>query len=254
VIHGGPGAAGSMEPVARRLGQSRGVLEPLQTATTLDGQIEELRLILEQHADWPVILVGHSWGAWLSWIVAARYTQLLRKLVLVASGPFEGEYAAAIADNRLRRLSLAEQREYLDLCEKLKTPAPENENGPRWSRLGELTHKADSYDLIIQPCEPTLLDLTTSPADIYQGVWPAANNLRSSGELLKLAVNISCPVLAIHGDCDPHPAEGVREPLSAHVAHFRMIVLANCGHYPWHERHARDRFFQILENEHADAL
>ena len=63
VIHGGPGAAGSVAPIARTLGQTRGVLEPLQTAKTLEGQIEELRLVVEQNATRPVIFIGHSWGA-----------------------------------------------------------------------------------------------------------------------------------------------------------------------------------------------
>jgi hypothetical protein len=40
VIHGGPGAPGQMAPVARELSRDYGVLEPLQTATTLDGQVE----------------------------------------------------------------------------------------------------------------------------------------------------------------------------------------------------------------------
>ena len=35
VVHGGPGAAGEMAPVARRLGAACGVLEPLQTAMTM---------------------------------------------------------------------------------------------------------------------------------------------------------------------------------------------------------------------------
>ena len=43
VIHGGPGARGEMAPVARELAPDGGVLEPLQTKTTLQGQIEELR-------------------------------------------------------------------------------------------------------------------------------------------------------------------------------------------------------------------
>jgi len=42
VVHGGPGAAGAMAPVARELGADRGVLEPLQTAMTVDGQVDEL--------------------------------------------------------------------------------------------------------------------------------------------------------------------------------------------------------------------
>ena len=51
VIHGGPGAAGEMTPVARELSADRGVLEPLQTAATLRGQIDELRAGLEAHGD-----------------------------------------------------------------------------------------------------------------------------------------------------------------------------------------------------------
>ena len=46
VIHGGPGAVGEMAPVARELASGWGVLEPLQTATSLEGQIEELRAVL----------------------------------------------------------------------------------------------------------------------------------------------------------------------------------------------------------------
>lgn len=48
VIHGGPGAPGEMAPVARELSSARGVLEPLQTATTLEGQVKELKAVLER--------------------------------------------------------------------------------------------------------------------------------------------------------------------------------------------------------------
>ena len=68
--------------------------------------------------------------------------------------------------------------------------------------------------------------------DIFQGVWKEAARLRTSGELLALGTRIECPVVAIHGDCDPHPAEGVREPLSRILPDFRFITLENCGHKP----------------------
>ena len=45
VVHGGPGACGEMAPVARRLASARGVLEPIQTALSLEGQVEELRTV-----------------------------------------------------------------------------------------------------------------------------------------------------------------------------------------------------------------
>ena len=46
VIHGGPGAGGEMEPVALDLSPDFGVLEPLQTMTNLDDQVDELRAVL----------------------------------------------------------------------------------------------------------------------------------------------------------------------------------------------------------------
>ena len=44
VIHGGPGAPGEMAPVARELASVKGVLEPLQTADSLEGQVDELHV------------------------------------------------------------------------------------------------------------------------------------------------------------------------------------------------------------------
>lgn len=51
VIHGGPGAAGEMAPVARELSRFQGTLEPLQTMTTIKGQIQELSHIIKNHGD-----------------------------------------------------------------------------------------------------------------------------------------------------------------------------------------------------------
>ena len=42
VVHGGPGGAGEMVPVAKKLSDYFGVLEPLQTEYSLEGQVQEL--------------------------------------------------------------------------------------------------------------------------------------------------------------------------------------------------------------------
>jgi len=73
--------------------------------------------------------------------------------------------------------------------------------------------------------------------------------MRSSGKLLELGRNIQCPVVAIHGDYDPHPVEGVSVPLSRVLKDFRFILLDKCGHYPWLEQNVRDNFFKILKSE-----
>jgi pimeloyl-ACP methyl ester carboxylesterase len=73
--------------------------------------------------------------------------------------------------------------------------------------------------------------------------------LRRSGKLLEMGKEITVPVVAIHGDYDSHPAEGVEKPLSAILKDFHFILLEKCGHKPWIERQARERFYTILEGE-----
>jgi pimeloyl-ACP methyl ester carboxylesterase len=69
---------------------------------------------------------------------------------------------------------------------------------------------------------------------------------------LECAKRIKCPVVAIHGDFDSHPVEGVVRPLEGKVTSFRWYVIENCGHYPWIERRAREGFFLLLKKELRD--
>jgi pimeloyl-ACP methyl ester carboxylesterase len=243
VIHGGPGAAGEMAPVARELASNFGVLEPLQTETSVEGQVQELRGVLEKKADFPTSLIGFSWGAWLSFLVAARYPTLVKKLILIASGPFEEKYAAGIERTRLSRLSEEERTEVESLFEILDDPTAQDKD-QAFARFGALFSKADAFDPIESESEVVRYE-----PNIFRAVWPEAAELRKSGELLRLAENVRCPVVAIHGDYDPHPADGVQTPLSAILPNFRFVLLSNCGHKPWIERQARDRFYEILKEE-----
>lgn len=243
VIHGGPGAPGEMAPVARELSATMGVLEPLQTKTTLEGQVSELKTVLEKNAALPVTLVGFSWGALLSFIFTARYPSLVKKLILVSSAPYEERYALNITQTRLSRLSADEREQALSLMQALDDPSLADKNTPM-ARLGKLLSRADSYNPL--PYDDEVLECSY---DIFQGVWEQASELRSSCRLLELGRKIECPVVAIHGDYDPHPAAGVKEPLSCVLKDFRFILLEKCGHRPWLERSARDRFYNILKQE-----
>ena len=243
VIHGGPGGAGEMYPVALEFSPDTGVLEPLQTADSVEGQVEELRNVLESCGDPPLTLIGFSWGAWLGYLFAASHPRLVKKLILVSSGVFEDRYAAKIMETRLSRLSEDEKAEALSLYSAVES---NNLNNSGFARFGELMSQADSFDPLprISGAPETAAD-----ADIYQKVWEQASKLRSSGQLLRLGEKIQCPVTAIHGDYDPGPAEGVREPLSRVLKDFRFILLPQCGHHPWLERRARDSFYRILREE-----
>jgi pimeloyl-ACP methyl ester carboxylesterase len=248
VVHGGPGAPGEMASVARELSSVRGVLEPLQTATTLQGQVDELSDVLRSHVHPPVILIGFSWGAWLSFMIAANCPDLVRKLILIGSGPFEDVYSVGIMDTRLGRLSEKERDRAELILETLDAPSTADKDA-MLAEFGALMSRADTYDPIAD--QPVESEMIVCRADIFQSVWHAAAEMRRSGTLLEMGRQITCPVLAIHGDYDPHPAEGVRKPLSAIVGDFRFELLRHCGHRPWIERQAGDRFFEILAQELA---
>ncbi|MBN1289542.1 MAG: alpha/beta hydrolase [Actinobacteria bacterium] len=243
VIHGGPGAAGEMAPVARELSTRLSVLEPLQKASTVEEQVKELYVTLKLNAQFPVTLIGWSWGAWLSFIFTAEHPGLVKKLLIIDSGPFNKESASGIMETRLERLSKDDRFEALAVMKALNDPDTENKN-IFLARLGELLKEADSYNATLHDDE--VLEYSY---DVYESIWEEARELRNTGALLGLGKKIDCPVVAIHGSCDPHPAEGVREPLSGTLKDFKFILVEKCGHYPWFEKEAKKNFFDILTTE-----
>lgn len=253
VIHGGPGAAGELATLALELSSSfspgLGILEPLQTAQTLDGQIAELKKILEDNALLPVTLIGFSWGAWLSFILAARYPSLVERLVLVASGPFRECYARQILPVRLSRLDESERNKAELILASLNEQGSSLALDRDLARLGLIFSRCDAFDpigLVEGSIENAEAGIKVQ-AEIYQSIWNEASHLRRTGELLQMGRKIQCPVVALHGDWDPHPAEGVREPLSSVLGSFQFILIQNCGHKPWFERQAKDIFYSILK-------
>lgn len=243
VVHGGPGAPGELAPVARELSPNWGILEPLQTADSIDGQVAELATVLRENAALPVILIGWSWGATLSYILTARHPALVRKLILIGTPAFEEKYSASIFAERLNRLNEDERAEVFSLEEFIWDGADEDKSASL-GRLFRLFAKADAYVPLPHPEEVLEYQL---PINIAVGL--EARKLTASGELLELGKKITCPVVAIHGDYDPHLAAGVRDPFSRVLKDFRFILLEKCGHEPWIERHARDKFYEILKKE-----
>jgi len=242
LVHGGPGAPGSIALVARGLFASGiSTIEPFQTATTVQGQIAELAQTIRPYG--PLTLVGHSWGAWLATLTAAQYPDLLQKLILVSSGPFEAHYAGGILDTRLSRMTSSQREEAEGY---LKAMHEGTLTGDEFAAFGGLMDEVDTYCPVEKADDSGLIPCDSA---VFSGVWAEADTMRASGELLKRAAEIRCPVIVIHGDYDPHPYRGVEEPLERILDDFQFFLLTKCGHTPWEERYARDAFFQILRDE-----
>lgn len=248
VIHGGPGAAGEMAPVARELSSICGILEPLQTAISVQGQIQELQEVLQTNANLPVTLIGYSWGAWLSYMLAAQYPELVGKLILVSSGAFEEKYILDLMKIRLSRLSETEREKACKLIEMINDPKVKCKDSD-FGQFGALMSKSDTYKALPVQKADVSEDIMEVKANVYQGVWTEAAGLRRSGKLLQLAKSIRCPVVAIHGDYDPTPAEGVEKPLAEVIKDFHFILLKHCGHTPWIECEAKDTFYKIIKEQ-----
>jgi pimeloyl-ACP methyl ester carboxylesterase len=243
VLHGGPGSAGDAAPLAREVSSYTSVIEPFQSALTIGGQLEELELILRENCSLPMTLAGYSWGAMLGFLFAARYPEFVKKLILISSAPFEAQYAAQIQETRQNRLSEQERAEYTR-CTRLLDDPDVTGKERILSRMGDYAMKADAYDPI-----PRDGVVSECRSDIYTSVWKEAERCRKSGELLSYGHNIQCPVVAIHGDYDTHPADGVRIPLSRTIRDFEFILIEHCGHTPWYEKMAREEFFRVLRGE-----
>jgi len=244
VLHGGPGAAGYMAPVAEKLSEYIGVIEPLQYADSVDGQVEELRTQLNKLADYPVTLIGSSWGAMLALFYAARYRAGLKKLILVGSGVFDAENSARIADIRYSRLSNDQKREF-DQLQGTLIKAGSAEQSKILKKLGSLFSASDDYDLIEENEIPVEVDFS-----IHSRVWSDFVERRDRPEELRKEFSrINLPTVVIHGDYDPHPIEGIRPFLESCIDSIEFHILPRCGHYPWKEKHARDKFYGLLQKE-----
>ncbi|MFZ5353289.1 MAG: alpha/beta fold hydrolase [Bacillota bacterium] len=243
VVHGGPGAAGTVKPVAEELSKICGVLEPLQTEMTINGQLEELKKILEKYISEPVILVGHSWGAMLIYLFAAKYSDMVKKIILVSSGLFVEKHFPNLNKNRDEKLT-AEDREELIRLRSILSDAGHKDINTAFAKFGRLMEKLDAYEPIDMVADESLFSY-----EIYSKVWPEAHEMRRSGQMAELGKNISCEVVAIHGDNDSHPIEGIRDSLEETVGDFTFYELKRCGHSPWAEVYARDDFYKILRLE-----
>lgn len=241
LVHGGPGASGDMKSVAENLSCDYGILEFIQTKKSVNGQIEELHNQLTSSADLPAILIGHSWGAWLAFIFASRYPHLLKKMILIGSGAFESRYNNNLMDIRLNRLNGKDRKEAEKLISIINSGNSDNEI---IRHFGGLMTIADSFDYLPENNSSVNIDMA-----IYKSVWEEASRLRETNELISCGDKIECPVVAIHGDYDSHPIDGVEKPLSNKLKDFKMIIIEKCGHTPWRERYAKDIFFEILQEE-----
>ena len=209
VVHGGPGAPGSAAGLARPLGGAFSVYEPFQRRR------DDRPLTVATHvADLQQFIEQHCGGVRPA-VVGHSWGAMLA-LAHAAEHP---QAVAGIA---------------LVGCGTFDTKAR-----ARFEQLRE--ERSYSYD----PVEPRKLDQPFDETG-HRESW--ADMLRCQAEGLYPAAfaAITAPTIMLHGECDPHPGQMIRDSLLPMLPRMEYREFACCGHEPWTEKQARDAFFAVL--------
>lgn len=107
LVHGGPGAIGSLKGFAKELNErtGEGVVEAIQSKYSIAELIEELCQQIKDNCVEKVTLIGHSWGAWLAALFAERHPELVKNIILIGCAPLEDKYVAEIGSRRFAHLT-----------------------------------------------------------------------------------------------------------------------------------------------------
>ncbi len=237
ILHGGPGAIGSVSALAKTLGDS---VELLNEGQSIEAQLNEIKTTVEHFNMGAPILIGHSWGAWLAYIYASKYP--VSKIILIGCGAFQEKYLPLMNERRDNKLSEAELKDVDEFFKCISKNQPVD-----MSYFGKLMTKMDSYDL--EDVEDHKDDQSRFDEPGHKKLMAEIRPLRKSGALLDLGQTINTEVIVIHGKQDPHPYEGITEPFDLINLDHTSYILDKCGHTPWCERHAKETFYTILKKE-----
>jgi pimeloyl-ACP methyl ester carboxylesterase len=90
------------------------------------------------------------------------------------------------------------------------------------------------------------MDVAWCDARGAQESWDDMVRLQDTGVYPRAFAAIASPVLMLHGTVDPHPGPLIRAGLEPHLPQLEYRELAECGHYPWVERLAREEVLATL--------
>ena len=237
LVHGGPGAIGSLKGFARELNalSQIGVVEALQSKYSIAELIDELYSQISDNCNEKVSLIGPSWGAWLAALFAEKYPELVERIILIGSGPLEDKYVAEIGTRRFENLP----EEDGEIFQRLINNQATDED---MAKIPKVFEKSDNYCLENRDMHKA--DKTDS--QMHNTIWEEAAGLRTSGELLAAFKRIKNKIVLIQGETDPHPARGITIPLQENGVECETYILEKCGHSPFMEKYAKEDFYKIL--------
>lgn len=256
VLHGGPGfsmdyLAADLEPLARKhtlifydqRGTGRSTL--VSDAAALDAQrfAEDLEALRRHFGLERLALLGHSWGAGVAALYAARHRERVARLIIVGGMP-------------LRRTELVRTFQSIDAGRDSAERQQLRNASAAWRAApGDATACRAFYVLWFLPFYADRAAAARSKGDFCAGTPAALENKISSVDRFTIASlgewdwrpslrTVTAPALVIHGTSDPIAAGTAREWTGA-LPGGRLLLMEGIGHFPYVE--APQRFFADVD-------
>ena len=241
VLHGGPGAYGGSDGIAKELSKAFRAYSPRQRKSgdvklSVDVHIEDLKDLIEtKMPDKLPAIIGESWGAMLGLAFASKYPNMIKCLALVGCGTYTEEARAELTRIRLERIRnyIAEHPE----CES-DLQSPVSEQIMKWHDM------TDTYSRLQEPGGIKTEEEFDRQA--FDETWSDMIRCQKERIFPDSFVRISCPVVMIQGEYDPHPGKTTAEYLRNYLPQLEYKQLPKCGHEPDIEKYARNEFYGFL--------
>jgi len=241
LIHGGPGAQGSLHGLSNSLPIALRPREILQRYSgdvplTVNQHIADMVDIIQE----PANILGHSWGAMLSLSFASQFPNLCRRIILVGCGT----YSTASRAEYERRIALrTDPARKAELKAAVANAHTEKARNQAFRAYGEYATSLQAHLPIPDPFPDSGTEFDPNG---HMETWLDAMRLQSERIEPASFTSIACPVTLIQGREDPHPGQMIYDDLKPYIPQLEYVELPECGHEPWLEKFARTEFVQLI--------
>ncbi len=242
VLSGGPGEdIHSMQGVADELGKKyrcimweqrgtgRSKLPRYDSSTiNLNAYMEDIEALRKQLHTEKFIVVGNSWGMILGLAYAGTYSDAVRAVITLGSGPITSEYLGVFSDNQSTRLSPCE----IEVRDFWREPSREAADSDR-AAFERLRAAASAYFYDRKKALQMAMEL--NPKDYNFRVPPAFLTAEGKYDIRPKLKTILAPVLLLQGRQDLAGEGNICEGHSL-IKNSTLAFIDKCGHMPWLEQ------------------
>ena len=242
VLSGGPGEeVHSMKGVADELGKQyrcimleqrgtgRSKLTKYDASTiNLTAYMEDIEALRKQmHID-KLIIVGNSWGMMLALAYGGTYTDHIRAILAIGSGPITSDYLTVFVDNQKTRLSPCE----MEVIQYWSEPSRHAANFER-AEFERFRALAPAY--FYDRKKAIDFEMEVTPGEFNPRVTAAFIKAEPRFDLRPQLKRITAPVLLLQGRQDLAGEANISE---AHllIKNSTLKFIDKCGHIPWLEQ------------------